>query len=329
MEVVFFQRKPHRFHFSIEAIFEGIRKHLPAHVTKDVQVCPHPSEGILNRLRNTLWAKQKQGQLNHITGDVHFLAILLETGKTILTIHDCGFMDNSSPVAKKILWLFWLKWPVGKSRVVTTISESTKKDIVRYTGCNPNKIRVIPDFISEVFKAAPFMFNAQQPRCLIIGTKHNKNIPRIIQALKDIPCELSIVGEKRPELLEMIEQAGLSYQWRSRISMEEMYQCYVEADLLLFPSTLEGFGMPIIEAQTVGRPVVTSNISSMPEVAGEGACLVDPYSVASIREGVLRVINDDAYREGLIAKGRKNCERFQPQKVADMYYELYREVFSG
>jgi glycosyltransferase involved in cell wall biosynthesis len=81
--------------------------------------------------------------------------------------------------------------------------------------------------------------------------------------------------------------------------------------------------MPILEAQTVGRPVVTSNLSSMPEVAGTAACLVDPLSVASIREGVQRVIQDAPYREGLIAAGFENVKRFQAETVARAYGEVY------
>jgi glycosyltransferase involved in cell wall biosynthesis len=84
--------------------------------------------------------------------------------------------------------------------------------------------------------------------------------------------------------------------------------------------------MPILEAQTVGRPVVTSNISSMPEVAGSAACLVDPYSVESIRAGVLRVIEDAEYRANLISAGFENTQRFKAETVARAYAELYAEL---
>lgn len=85
--------------------------------------------------------------------------------------------------------------------------------------------------------------------------------------------------------------------------------------------------MPIIEAQRVGRPVVTSNCSSMPEIAGDGACYVDPMDVTSMRDGFIRVIRDEAFRERLIQCGFTNANRFNLDSVARRYLELYREVF--
>ena len=85
--------------------------------------------------------------------------------------------------------------------------------------------------------------------------------------------------------------------------------------------------MPIIEGQKVGRPVVTSNTSSMPEVAGDGAVLVDPYSISSIRSGFERIIADSSFRNKLIEKGRINAERFQIEQIADQYLALYRKLY--
>jgi len=84
--------------------------------------------------------------------------------------------------------------------------------------------------------------------------------------------------------------------------------------------------MPIIEAQAVGRVVITSNISSMPEVAGEAACLVDPYSVDSIRNGFIKLIQDEAYRNELISKGFINSKRFDGQLIANKYLDIYKEL---
>jgi glycosyltransferase involved in cell wall biosynthesis len=97
--------------------------------------------------------------------------------------------------------------------------------------------------------------------------------------------------------------------------------------MVIFASTYEGFGLPIIEANAVGRPVVTSDIYSMPEVAGDAACLVNPFDVSNIRTGVLRVIQDESYRRKLIENGFKNVERFKPNAIAQQYLELYKELF--
>ena len=103
-------------------------------------------------------------------------------------------------------------------------------------------------------------------------------------------------------------------------------RCYEEADIVTLMSTLEGFGMPIVEAQAVGRVVVTSNVSSMPEVAGDGACLVDPLDVSAIRAGIRKVIDDDGYREDLVRRGFENVKRFDPERIAQQYLDLYRRI---
>jgi len=96
--------------------------------------------------------------------------------------------------------------------------------------------------------------------------------------------------------------------------------------MLVFASTYEGFGLPIVEAQATGRPVVTSNILSMPEVAGGAACLVDPFNVASIREGIAKVIQDSSYREYLVRLGFENVKRFQPENIAKNYLDIYTNI---
>ena len=325
--IVHFHRKPHPFHYSIEALFEAIRAHFPEGVKVEVATCPHLSQGLWPRLKNLWFAKQSRGDINHITGDVHYLAMGLPRRHTILTIHDLGFLRQSNPVLRKILFWFWLKWPVARVQYVTTISEATKRDILQHLpGCPPEKIRVIPNPVLPFFKSIPKPFPDDNPTILLVGTKANKNIPRILEALEDIPCRIQIIGEKKPDIIDLFHTYKRPHTWREHLNEAELLQAYASSDLLLFASTLEGFGMPILEAQMVGRPVITSHISSMPEVAGEGACLVDPYDIASIREGVLRVIRDADYREELVKLGRENVKRFEARAVAEQYAELYATI---
>ena len=99
--------------------------------------------------------------------------------------------------------------------------------------------------------------------------------------------------------------------------------------MVVFVSTYEGFGLPILEGNAVGRPVITSNISSMPEVAGDAACLVNPFDEAEIRNGVLKVIKESSYRQELVAKGLINVKRFRPEEIAKQYAELYKDIISA
>ena len=105
-----------------------------------------------------------------------------------------------------------------------------------------------------------------------------------------------------------------------------MARQYADCDLVSFVSVGEGFGVPILEAQASGRPLITSDLSPMREVAGEGACLVDPSDVAAIRAGIRKIIDDADYRRQLVARGLKNAARYSPATVGGRYLELYRRM---
>jgi glycosyltransferase involved in cell wall biosynthesis len=129
--------------------------------------------------------------------------------------------------------------------------------------------------------------------------------------------------------IKLLERLNVEYEWQAGLSQEQLIGKYIQADMLVFVSTFEGFGLPIVEANAIERPVVTSNASSMPEVASTAACLVDPYDISSIREGILKVIHDDDYREQLLANGRINKERFHPKAIAESYYLIYKGIYNN
>lgn len=326
--VLFFRKKRDAANFSIERSFAATQKafdNLAA--PKPVwHTLSHYSEGIMPRIRALFEARKNQGDINHVTGDVNFLVLGLPRSRTILTILDCGFLRHPNPVVRGILKMLWLDLPVWHARYITAISESTKQEVIRYTGCNPSKITVIPVVITSDFKSIPKQFNREKPRILHIGTAFNKNLTRHIEALAGISCTLHIIGKIGEEERCLLEKCQIDYINGFELTPEEVFEAYNQCDILLFASTLEGFGMPILEAQTIGRPVITSNVTSMPEVAGEGACLVDPFDVSSIRGGVLRVIQENSYRAGLVEAGFTNIKRYEAIQVAQQYADLYQKI---
>lgn len=325
MRLVYFQRRPNSSNHSIERVFATVRGELRG-IESRVSICRFESRGIFKRLYNMLGAALVQGDVNHITGDVHYVALLLRKNRTILTVHDCGTMLRLRGVRRLLFQWMWLRLPVIRCSVVTVISEHTKREILRYTSCLERKIRVVPDPVGTEFRPALKVFNADKPRILQIGTNKNKNLELLTAALSGIRCKLDIIGLLSLEAQRMLECSGIDYESAAGLSDAEVAAKYREADLVAFCSTYEGFGMPIIEAHAVGRAVVTSDREPMVSVAGGAACLVDPDDPKSIRAGILKVIEDRDYGQELVRRGFENAKRFSAEAVAQMYMAIYREL---
>lgn len=276
-----------------------------------------------------LEAKKNQGDVNHITGDIHFAAIMLERKKTMLTVLDCGLLSDSSGIKHAFLKYFWFTLPLKKCSLVTVISKATGTELQRYTSYPADRIVVVPVAISPNYTYKAKEFNSSKPEILLVGTTHNKNVLRVVEAVRGLSCRLNIIGRLTDEMKSLLEANQIDYSNAFDLSEEQLVKAYESCDLLSFVSTYEGFGMPIVEANAVGRAVITSNILSMPEVAADAALLVDPFNIDQIREGIMRIIHDDNFRSQLISRGLENCKRFDPQKIANQYLGLYEDIYSG
>jgi glycosyltransferase involved in cell wall biosynthesis len=332
--VNYYFRHPGNIYFSIEKLFRQVAEQLNQAVPQEFHVSlfnlPLPA-GLLNLWDNISYVRNTQSSINHITGDAHY-AILGCSSRNInvLTIHDCVMLRRLRRINPKFWFIkwFWYDLPVRKADMVTVISESSKKELMLFTGCDENRIRVIGNFYDARFLMVPYRFNQQQPEILFIGTAANKNLGRLIPALKGLSVKLHIVGNPNGAELRALKENEISFRVSSGLSDEEMRQAYVNCDLLAFASTYEGFGLPILEAQLTGRPVLTSDLSPMKEVAGNAAVLVDPYDARSIRQGLLKIIAGDAERDSMIEAGFENVKRFRLETVANQYAGLYEELMT-
>jgi len=319
-------RKP-TSNVSIERYFNDVIKALPASYMGIANLVPfYGGKNVFGVLINIFWAISHQSRINHITGDIHYIALFLRKKKTIMTIHDCYSLRYTTGIKHLLIKYFWYKIPSRRVKAITVISEATKKELLEYIEIPPEMIKIVPVCISPFFKNQDKPFNAVEPRILQVGTRKNKNLENHACALKGISCHLRIIGNITNEQKEILNDNSINYSIVQNISDSQLIEEYNNSDMLLFASIYEGFGMPIIEAQAVGRPVITSNVTSMPEVAGGAAEIVNPYDSDSIRAGILKIINNKEFRDLLVNKGIKNAKRYTPKAIAAQYSSIYNKI---
>lgn len=311
---------------SIERLFHGIRKKLSPKWHAQASVSPFPSQGVIPRLRNLKAASKLVADIHHIVGDVHYLAFRLPAKQLVLTIHDCAALERLKGWRRELLRQLWFVGPMKRAAVVTTISETTKNELRQWVGRLADKVVVIPNCVRAEFEPSPKPFNAECPVILQVGTGWNKNAEGVARALIGLSCKLEIVGALSRGQRTVLNASRVDYRELGRISDTELLEAYRRCDLLVFASFYEGFGLPILEAQAIGRPVITSQTSSMPDAAGAGALLVDPADPQSIRTAVIKILSDANLREQLIQAGFKNVERYQTEKVALLYENIYDKI---
>lgn len=330
MEIVFFHRKKINGAVSIEESFRPlIAEFSKNNVVKEYHV-PYHGSSPMKILKNILYIRKhstKNG-VNHITGDIHYGILGLIGRKSVLTIHDdyaislarWGIMD------KVYKWLLWVWLPVCLASAVVCISPATLRRFEKLYKSKKYRLithHTIPSIITESNK--PFCKDC--PRLLQIGTEVNKNLETTLEVVKRLRCKLIVLKPMHPEQKEKAVRYGIDFENRFDLPYKEVVAEYQKCDIVLFPSLMEGLGMPIYEAQAAGKPVITTNKEPMNWVAGEGALLLEnPLDEEEYYNAIQKIINDDEYRETLNERGKENAKRFSLKNAVENYMSLYNSI---
>jgi glycosyltransferase involved in cell wall biosynthesis len=270
--------------------------------------------------------------------------------RSVVTIHDCIHLMFPQYLPNRAAYAYAraAMWSAARhSDRILTVSEASKRDILRFFGVPPEKISVVYNAIDERFWVEPGpdvvarvreRFQLDHGFVLYAGTiRPHKNLVRLIEAFDTLrrdgfeDLKLLIIGDeisKLPALRRAVHGHKLHKHVRflGFVPDDTLAVLYRLAGVFVFPSLYEGFGLPPLEAMASGTPVVTSNISSLPEVVGEAAVLVDPYDVASIVDGIRRVLTDPDLATDLRKKGLLRAREFSWERSVSRTHDIYTVV---
>jgi glycosyltransferase involved in cell wall biosynthesis len=261
-------------------------------------------------------------------------------------------MAETYKKSRVLLWRLQYRYLCKRADRFLAISEFTKSEITKILGIPPEKIDIIPCAASDtiqrvtdetVIKSLRARYNLPEHYILFVGNFNpRKNLERLIRAF-DILKGNCDAGQANPIPHHLVIAGGQGWKFNADEALknitrkedihfigyvpdEDMPALYSAADLFAFPTLYEGFGIPVIEAQRCGTPVLTSNISALPDTGGEGAVYADPYDAEDIAEGISRVLADETLRTSLIEKGHENAKRFLWEASALKLNEIIKNL---
>ncbi|MGR3310810.1 MAG: glycosyltransferase family 4 protein [Candidatus Brocadiales bacterium] len=269
--------------------------------------------------------------------------------KSVVTIHDMApfLFPESFTFMQRTHLQFHFRHAAKSAKKVITVSEQSRKDIVNILGIDDKKVVSIPNGISDEFyrindteRLEAFRTEHRLAKDIILcmsTLQPRKNIDVAIRAFsqlkrqKDIPHQLVIVGRKGwlwKDTIRLVSELNLQKDivFIGAVEDEELPLFYNLADVFLNPSSYEGFGLTCLEAMACGVPVITTNVSSLPEVVGDAGILVTPKSVEELAQAMFNVLDNNTLKDELIKKGLERVKRFSWTQTAEKTIDVYKEV---
>jgi glycosyltransferase involved in cell wall biosynthesis len=265
----------------------------------------------------------------------------------VVTIHDLSFLfyPQNFQLLKRLYLQFFTRHSVRRARRVIAISENTKRDVVQQYGIPADKVDLIYYGLDPIFRPLPsdqvdrFRAERRLPErfMLFVGTlEPRKNVVRLVEAYAQLPRErplLLLVGGKGwlyDDIFARVEDLDLSGEVRfvGYVPAEELPWWYNAADLFVYPSLYEGFGLPPLEAMACGTPVVSSKVSSLPEVVGSGGLLVDPTDTEALASAMKRMVTDRETHDSTRAAGLAQAQTFSWAEAAQRTVDSYRRALT-
>lgn len=311
--------------YSIERLFDNLSLVLSERFRIRVVRVPCQSRGAIRCIRNLIFTARLRADVIHVTGDIHYCALAVPRRRCVLTVHDLCSLRRLTGLRRHVLSVLWYALPLRWARYVTAISDETKQQLEREFPVVLGKVALVHNCVDTAFEDSFRCDRATLgiPQVLQVGTGWNKNLERVAQACSGLRLRLRIIGRLSPEQRAMLESSGCDWSFAADLSAEDLLREYCESAALIFVSTYEGFGLPIVEAQAVGIPVITSRVAPMTEISGGAALFVDPHSEEEIRAALVELLSSAQLAKKLSAAGRRNAEKFNISAVSRKYASIY------
>ncbi|MCU1756083.1 glycosyltransferase family 4 protein [Pseudomonas helleri] len=280
--------------------------------------------GLFSAFALGLWATPKRGKSIFSPS---YIPPVFSSLPFSFTIHDLNHIDvsHNSSLFKRIYYRTIILPAVKRAYRVLTVSEFSKKKIIDWSGCSPEKIKVVGNGVSEAFNysAQPICPGYSYIFCCS-NRKGHKNEVRLLHAFKKSTLyqemKLVFTGKPDAEILEAISNLQLEDHviFTGKVSENDLASWYKGAIMTAFPSLYEGFGLPLIESMACGTPVIASNTTSLPEIGGDAAYYVNPLNVDDIAVGLMHVAKNESLRNQMCEKGLLRAQQFTWDRTANL-----------